>query len=45
MVIKMSDAKPENEEWSPVIKLSDSEGKHTGDQKEIEICKFILRIQ
>ena len=44
MVIKMTDAKPVNEEWVPTIKLSDSPGKHTGDQKEIEVCKHILHI-
>lgn len=44
MVIKMTAAKPVNEEWVPTIKLSDSPGKHTGDQKEIEVCKHILHI-
>lgn len=44
MVIKMTEAKPEGEEWIPTIKLSDVEGKHTGDEKEIEIAKHILRI-
>jgi len=44
MVVKMTSAKPFNDEWMPTIKLSDSPGKHTGDEKEIEICKHILRI-
>jgi len=44
MVIKMITAKPEGEEWIPVIKLSDIEGKHTGDFAEITICKQILKI-
>jgi nicotinate phosphoribosyltransferase len=45
MVIKMTEAKPENDEWTPTIKLSDTPGKHTGDQKEIEVCKHVLKIQ
>jgi nicotinate phosphoribosyltransferase len=45
MVIKMTEAKPEGEDWIPTIKLSDVEGKHTGDPKEIEIAKHILRIK
>jgi nicotinate phosphoribosyltransferase len=45
MVIKMTEAKPEGEDWIPAIKLSDVEGKHTGDPKEIEIAKHILRIK
>jgi nicotinate phosphoribosyltransferase len=45
MVIKMTEAKPEGEDWIPTIKLSDSAGKHTGDEKEIEIAKHILRIK
>jgi nicotinate phosphoribosyltransferase len=45
MVIKMSAAKPENEEWIDTIKLSDSAGKHTGNEKQIEICKFVLGIK
>jgi len=45
MVIKMTEAKPENEDWIPTIKISDDEGKHTGDSKEIEIAKHVLRIK
>jgi nicotinate phosphoribosyltransferase len=45
MVIKMVAAKPEEEEWHHCIKLSDVEGKHTGDKKEIEIAKYILNIE
>ena len=44
MVIKMLRAKPEGEDWHHCIKLSDSEGKHTGDKKEIEIAKYVLGI-
>lgn len=45
MVIKMSEAKPENDEWIKTIKLSDTPGKHTGDSKEIEIAKYVLNIK
>lgn len=44
MVIKMTAAKPEGSEWLNCIKLSDSEGKHTGNEKEIEIAKYVLKI-
>jgi len=46
MVIKMTAAKPTDEdEWIPTIKLSDVEGKHTGDLKMIETCKYLLNIK
>jgi len=45
MVIKMTSAKPEGEDWHHCIKLSDSEGKHTGDKKEIEMAKYLLKIK
>jgi len=45
MVIKMTEAKPESDDWMPTIKLSDAQGKHTGDEKEIEICKHVLKIK
>jgi nicotinate phosphoribosyltransferase len=44
MVIKMTSAKPEGEDWMPTIKLSDVPGKHTGYAKEIEMAKHILKI-
>lgn len=45
MVIKMFECKPRGgkEFWS-VVKLSDVEGKHTGDPKEIALCRGLLRI-
>jgi nicotinate phosphoribosyltransferase len=43
IVIKMVAAKID-EDWVPTIKLSDIDGKHTGHEKEINICKHILRI-
>lgn len=46
MVIKMSAAKPTPEdEWIPTIKLSDADGKHTGDPKMIEVCKYLLNLK
>ena len=46
MVIKMTAAKIEdNGIWIPTIKLSDVSGKHTGDPKMIEVCKYLLNIK
>jgi len=44
MVIKMTAIKPEKDIWHNTIKLSDSLGKHTGPQKDIEIAKYVLNI-
>ena len=38
------EAKAEGQEWIPTIKLSDNEGKHTGDENSIKLCKGILNI-
>lgn len=39
MVIKLFEAKPlGHQKFVPTVKLSDVEGKHTGDKQEIEIC-------
>jgi len=43
IVIKLSDVLI-NDVWNPIIKLSDSKGKHTGDPNEIELCKKILKL-
>lgn len=45
MVIKLTSAKPEGDDWHHCIKLSDSKGKHTGDLKEIEMAKYFLNIK
>ncbi|KGE15647.1 nicotinate phosphoribosyltransferase [Sphingobacterium deserti] len=45
IVIKMVEAKPDEGEWTEVIKLSDEPNKHTGAEKEIAIAKEILKIQ
>lgn len=44
IVIKMTDCKPYNQEWTPVVKLSDVNGKYSGDKTQIELCKAVLRI-
>lgn len=45
IVLKMTEAKPEDGEWTEVIKLSDEPNKHTGTKQEIAIAKEILKIQ
>ena len=45
IVIKITHAKAEGRDWVPTIKLSDSKGKHTGDEKEIETAKYVLGIR
>jgi len=43
MVIKLSQCRIRTEtEWIPMIKLSDTEGKHSGDGDEIALCLQIL---
>lgn len=44
IVIKMTEAFPEEAQWTPVIKLSDEQGKHTGDLETIALAKQILYI-
>jgi nicotinate phosphoribosyltransferase len=41
IVIKMTDALPEDDQWTPVIKLSDEPMKHTGDEDSIYMQKSI----
>jgi nicotinate phosphoribosyltransferase len=44
MVIKLIAAKPTNNmDYVPTVKLSDIEGKHTGDSKEIELCLQMIK--
>ncbi len=45
IVIKITEAEPEGWEWIPTIKLSDSKGKHTGDEETINIAKKTLDIE
>lgn len=44
IVIKMTEAFPEGDEWIPAVKLSDEKGKYTGDEKMIHLAKTILNI-
>ncbi|MDB5252707.1 MAG: nicotinate phosphoribosyltransferase [Flaviaesturariibacter sp.] len=44
IVIKMAEALPEGESWTPVVKLSDEPGKHSGDPDMIALAKKVLRI-
>jgi nicotinate phosphoribosyltransferase len=44
IVIKMSEALPENQPWIPVIKLSDERGKYSGEPDVIAFAKHTLGI-
>lgn len=44
IVLKMTEALPDEGEWTPVIKLSDEPFKHTGELAEIEMAKKYLQI-
>ena len=45
IVIKLFEVKPKGEtDFLPVVKLSDSPGKHTGDPDEIDLCKRMLKL-
>lgn len=45
MVIKMTEARPEGQEWVPVIKLSDVSTKHTGDPDMIRLAHQVLSLK
>ena len=45
IVIKMTEAMPEAEAWTPVVKLSDEPMKHTGDEQSIALAKAVLQIR
>ncbi|WP_374164734.1 hypothetical protein [Arcticibacter sp. MXS-1] len=45
IVIKMTEALPENHPWVPVVKLSDEKGKYTGEEKMIRLAREILEIE
>lgn len=44
MVIKLSEVYVDSVGWTPSVKLSDDEGKHTGDKFEVGLCKGMLKI-
>jgi len=45
IVIKLTEAQPEGNEWESTVKLSDTMGKYTGDMEQIELSKAILGIK
>lgn len=44
VVLKMIEAHPDEAQWTPVVKLSDEPGKHTGDERAIRVAKELLMI-
>ncbi|RYY66982.1 MAG: nicotinate phosphoribosyltransferase [Chitinophagaceae bacterium] len=44
IVLKMTAARPAGAAWTPVVKLSDEPGKHSGDERQIGLAKEILGI-
>ncbi len=44
IVIKMIAAKPKDRDWIDTVKLSDDIGKHTGNNRMIEVAKTIFNI-
>jgi len=44
IVIKMTAAHPQDDEWTEVVKLSDDPGKYTGNEDTIQLAKTILNI-
>lgn len=45
IVLKMTEAHPDEGQWTAVVKLSDVHGKYTGDPKMIALSKEILGIR
>ena len=45
IVLKMTEALPDDGVWTPVVKLSDERGKYTGDMETIELAKIVLGIK
>lgn len=45
IVLKMTEARPEGQQWIPVVKLSDTPGKYTGDPEMIRLAKTVLGIE
>lgn len=45
VVIKMTDALPDDGEWTPVVKLSDEKNKYTGTAEAITLAKTVLGIK
>jgi nicotinate phosphoribosyltransferase len=45
VVLKMTDALPDDGEWTPVVKLSDEKNKYTGTAEAITLAKTVLGIK
>lgn len=45
VVLKMTDALPDDGEWTPVVKLSDEKNKYTGTAEAIALAKTVLGIK
>jgi nicotinate phosphoribosyltransferase len=45
IVIKMTEANPDEKKWIPVVKLSDERMKYTGDEKLIRLATTLLGIE
>ena len=45
IVLKLTEAKPENADWTGVVKLSDEPKKHTGAENDIELASGWLNIE
>lgn len=45
IVLKMTEAFPESQHWTDVVKLSDEPAKYTGSPEMIELAKLILNIK
>ena len=44
IVMKMTEALPEGQTWTPVVKLSDEPMKHTGDERMIALARAVLQM-
>lgn len=45
IVLKLTEAKPENADWTGVVKLSDEPKKHTGTENDIDLAIRLLSIK
>jgi nicotinate phosphoribosyltransferase len=45
IVLKMTEALPDGEPWTPVVKLSDEPAKYTGDEQSIHQARTTLLIR
>ena len=44
IVIKMTAARPQEGDWTEVVKLSDERGKYSGSESMINLAKTILNV-